>query len=218
MVSFLCQLERILYRLGFSPHCFKGYPPKKKTAGDACLHSPVLRILSRHLSAGTIFQVTSPNFSLVCGTLTLSLICPPAGAPQGIWPTAKVKVKAGSGSRFCQRGRLEVRGGEQLKTGSLGLTVPLLPMPLSSRTWPPAPPSTGTASLGQVPSLMSLTVPICVVTGLLRGLNEIVPDEDSAQCLCIRNTGCIVAIPTITSCSFIVNYTAKLWDQHQVLC
>ena len=43
MVSFLCQLERILYRLGFSPHCFKSYPPKKKTVGDACLHSPVLR-------------------------------------------------------------------------------------------------------------------------------------------------------------------------------
>lgn len=70
MVSFLCQLERILYRLGFSPHCFKSYPPPKKILLEMpASTAPSSAILSRHLSAGTIFQVTSPNFSLVCGTL-----------------------------------------------------------------------------------------------------------------------------------------------------
>lgn len=108
MVSFLCQLERILYRLGFSPHCFKGYPPpkKKKLLETPASTVPSSAILSRHLSAGTIFQVTSPNFSLVCGTLHVIPNLPSCWSPQGIWPTAKVKVKAGSGSRFCQRAGL----------------------------------------------------------------------------------------------------------------
>lgn len=102
----------------------KATPPKKKKK-KKLLETPASTvpssaILSRHLSAGTIFQVTSPNFSLVCGTLHVIPNLPSCWSPQGIWPTAKVKVKAGSGSRFCQRAGLEVRGGEQLKTwGSL---------------------------------------------------------------------------------------------------
>ena len=108
MVSFLCQLERILYRLGFSPHCFKSYPPKKKKKllETPASTAPSSAILSRHLSAGTIFQVTSPNFSLVCGTLHVIPNLPSRWSPQGIWLMAKVKVKAGSGSRFCQRAGL----------------------------------------------------------------------------------------------------------------
>ena len=106
MVSFLCQLERILYRLGFSPHCFKSYPPKKKLSEMPASTAPSPAILSCHLSAGTIFQVTSPSFSPVCGTLHVIPNLPSCWSPQGIWPMAKVKVKAGSGSGFCQRAGL----------------------------------------------------------------------------------------------------------------
>ena len=116
MVSFLWQLERILYGLGSNPHSFQSHPPRTLLDPPAST-TPSSTILKRHLSAGTVFRVTSHSFSPVWEMLHIIPSLPSSGAPRASGPRPRSRLALAQGSAKGQawgEGRRAVQ-----ETGSL---------------------------------------------------------------------------------------------------
>lgn len=136
MVSFLCQLERVLYGLGSNPHRFERHPPK--TVGDACPHTPILRNPQPPPVSWHSLPSDKSQFLACVGDASPYPRFALPWSPQGIWPMAKAKAKASFWLRVLPKGRRRVREGEQLKRRGLSELTERPPCALIQRGMEPS--------------------------------------------------------------------------------